>query len=818
MNHRLTIGDWRRPTTRSRVGALLWAATLAAAVVSTTLVAGPAAAHSSHEVHYHADELPTVVEVRIDGNDRVEDAAISANVHQRAGSALDEAQVDRDIHDIYAMGFFANVWVTVDPVPGGVVATYHVRERPYVAEIEFLGVEEVEVADLEAVVGVRPRTIFDPKKAWEGIAAAKEVYAGEGYPDASLHYSLQTDEATNEAVLTYFVDEKEQVRIHDIYFEGVTAFPERKLRGVMATREDWIFGWITGAGILNEEELATDVERLTAFYYDAGHIMVKVDEPEVVRDEDGLAVTVRIEEGPQFTLGSVDFEGDVYQDEKELLYASGLEPGEIFQPSSLRDAIFGLTEAYGNLGYAFAEVVPLTDTRVEDRKVDVRFRARSGPIVTVRRIDVRGNTKTRDYVIRREMRLQEGEMFSGTGLRGSRDRIRRLGHFDEVDITSNRTEEEDKVDLVVNVAEGRTGSFSAGAGFSSEDAFLANARITERNLFGRGQLLNLGVDFGTRRQNFRVGLTEPWFMDIPLSLGVDLFAWQFEFGRFTRGGTGGSIRASYPLWELGLRELWGIDLDTVRVGLEYRLEQAEISGVDRFAPPAVYEEEGTRLTSSLRPSISRNTIDQPFDPTEGSRQSMSFEFSGLGGDTDFIKLEISGRWYWPVYETKAGNRIVFSMAGDLGYGLGDSGESGKELPLFERYFPGGINSNRGYQVRSLGPRQIVIERTNGQDCLRTTKGACDLDEIGASQQLMFNNELIFPVVPDAGLKMALFLDVGEGFLADDGIDLLKLRPATGAEVRWLSPLGPVRVSAGFPLDRREDDDSFVILFSFGTPF
>jgi outer membrane protein insertion porin family len=158
------------------------------------------------------------------------------------------------------------------------------------------------------------------------------------------------------------------------------------------------------------------------------------------------------------------------------------------------------------------------------------------------------------------------------------------------------------------------------------------------------------------------------------------------------------------------------------------------------------------------------------------------------------------------------------MAGDLGYGLGDSGESGKELPLFERYFPGGINSNRGYQVRSLGPRQIVIERTNGQDCLRTTKGACDLDEIGASQQLMFNNELIFPVVPDAGLKMALFLDVGEGFLADDGIDLLKLRPATGAEVRWLSPLGPVRVSAGFPLDRREDDDSFVILFSFGTPF
>lgn len=758
-----------------------------------------------------APDSRKVASVTIEGFRRVEEGAIRLHVTQAVGAPYNEKAVDLDVKAIYRMGFFGNVWASTHAAQGGGLAViYHVVERPYVTKVEFKGNDSVDKEDLEAVISVRARTIFDPQKAWNGIREAKKVYAGEGYPDAEIHYDLEAEpEHENDTIVRFVIDEKEKVLVDDINFQGTKAFSDGKLRRVMATRRKWILSWFTGAGVLKEEELQTDVERLTAFYYDNGYIQVRVDDIEVVRSGDDLDLTVRIEEGEQYRIGNVHFEGEVLEDQAKLVEASGLKTGEIFRPSRLRESIFSVTEAYGDLGRAFAEAVPLTDVHPETQTVDIGFRMTAGPIVRVDRIEIRGNTKTRDEVIRRELRQQEGEQFTGKGLRQGTTRLRRLGIFEEVKVESARTDKEDQVNLVVDVREGRTGTFSAGAGFSSADSLLANARVTERNLFGRGQTASLNVDFGSRRQNFRLGFSEPWAFDIPLLLGVDAFSWSFRFSDFTRGGSGMSLRASYPLWELGFRDFLGASLDDIRAGIEYRLEHTVIDGISRTAPASIKLEEGTYLTSSLRPSLARNTIDAPFDPTEGSINTVSAEFSGLGGNNEFTKFDLSSRWYYPFYKAESGWKLVYSFNATFGYGFGTRGASGDELPLSERYFPGGINTVRGFQVRTLGPREDFVDVPS-----RSVRNS----EIGGSSQLIFNNEVIFPIIPDAGVKGVVFFDAGNAWLNKGGIDLNELRLATGVGLRWLSPFGPLRIEIGFPLNAKPQDEESLVLFSFGTPY
>jgi len=756
--------------------------------------------------------------VRVEGFRRVEESAIRIHITHPVGVTLDEAATDLDVKSIYKMGFFDNVWVTREPAPGGgVLLVYHVAERPYVARLEFEGNENVERADLEVVVGIRPRTVFDPQRAFEGLREAKKVYAGEGYPDADLRYELVPDVDGNVTV-RYVIDEKQKVLVDEIHFRGVHAFSEFKLRRVMSTRRKWVLSWFTGAGVLKDEELRTDVERLTAFYYDNGYIQVRVDDIDVTREEDNLILTVRIEEGDQYRIGKIDFEGEVLTDQSVLVIASGLEPGEIFRPSRLRESIFSVAEAYGDLGRAFAEAIPLTEVHPETRTVDVGFKMTAGPVVSVDRIEVRGNTKTRDEVIRRELRQQEGEQFSGKGLRQGTARVKRLGVFDEVKVESTKTDQPDKVNLLVGVKEGRTGTFSAGAGFSSEDSLLANARITERNLFGRGQTATFNVDFGARRRNVRLGFTEPWAFDIPLLLGIDAFTWSYEFSDFERGGTGFSVRASYPLWELGLRKLLGASLDDIRAGVEYRLENTIIDGISRTAPASIKYEEGTALTSSIRPSLVRNTIDAPFDPTEGSINTVSVELAGLGGENEFTKFDVGSRWYWPFYKAESGWKLVYSFNTTFGYGFGNGGLSGVEMPLSERYFPGGISTIRGFQSRSLGPREDFCDYVPDPHNPNDANLFCRSSEIGGSSQLIINNEVIFPIIPDAGVKGVIFFDAGNAWLRDTGIDLGELRLAAGIGMRWLSPFGPLRIEIGFPIKSEDEDEESLVLFSFGTPY
>ncbi|HEV7734437.1 MAG TPA: outer membrane protein assembly factor BamA [Candidatus Binatia bacterium] len=756
-----------------------------------------------------AQESGPIEKVAIDGNIRVEEDAIRVHLQSQVGKPFERATLDKDIRAVYAMGFFDQVNADVTPAPGGkgVVVTFKVKERPLVRAVSIEGNEKLEKDEIEGALRIRPHTILDPEKARAGIEAAKKLYAEKGYLDARITYAT-TSVGENEVDVTYTVSESEPIRVSEIEFEGNEAFSSRKLEGLMQTSESSLLTPFTGAGNLNKDVLKTDVERLTAWYYDNGYVTVRIDEPKVERRDDELVITIKIDEGEQFNVGKVSISGKNLPESAASTEGLATKTGETFSASTLRDDVQKLTERVSDDGYAFAAIEPLTEVDPNGKVVDVTFTVDRGSPVTVDRIEVTGNTKTRDNVVRREMRLQEQELFSGTKLRKSREALQRLGFFQEVNITTRRTGADDKMAVVVDVKEAQTGAFSAGAGFSSADSLLFNVRIQENNLFGRGQRLVVNGDIGSIRRNVILSFTEPYFMGTPLTAGFDLFSWQLAFEDFDRTGTGGGVQFTYPVTAFGYNELWGLPLEDIRIGADYRLERAEISDLSFNATPSIRAEEGSSWISSITPRISRNTLNHAFDPTAGSVQDFSVEVAGLGGE-QFYKAEAKSRWYYTFLRTKALGDFTYSLGVTAGYGVGDAGRDGDELPLFERYFPGGINSIRGFEARTLGPREAK-KNTRGE--------IISTSPIGGSSQFILNNEIIFPLVQSIGLKGVVFVDAGNAYGGDEDISLDNTRASAGAGVRWLSPLGPLRVELGLPIKDKKRDQKSLVLFSFGGPF
>lgn len=748
---------------------------------------------------------PVVDKVEIVGNQRVDEEAIRIHIGLRQGGPLDEKGVDGDIRALYAMGFFDDVEADLSEVDGRWILTYRVVERPLIRDVEIKGNEEIEREELDGALNVRPNTILDPLKIRQGLQAAKKLYDNKGYLDADIQWTTASVGA-NEVGLTYTIDEKEIVRIQDIKFEGAEAFSARRLGGLLQTQEEWILSFFTGAGNLDRDILQTDLERLTAFYYDNGYIDVKIDEPVIERTDDGLQVTLKIDEGNQYTVGKVEIGGDQLPDMTRARSLLRLTPGEVFRSSKLRDDITTLTEVYGDQGYAFVNVAPDTPVDPDEKTVDVIYSVSKGPVVFIDKIIITGNTKTRDKVLRRELELEEQRRFSGRKLRRSQLRLQRLGYFEDVNITTRKADQEDRLDLLVDVKEGSTGTFSAGAGISSGENFLFNVRLAENNLFGRGQRLVLNADVGSIRRNFTLDFTEPYLFDTQLTAGIRLFNWQLFFNDFTRGGTGASFRLLYPFVALGLTQVGGFSLLDARAGLEYRIEESIIDDVSGGASPLLRAAQGTQLTSSITPRMLRDTRNHPFVPTDGSLQDFSFEIAGVGGDSQFLKAEAVLRWYYPIYRSEDWGTFVISTGSNFAWGYGYGND--RELPLFERYFPGGINSVRGFDILSLGPQNLVTDADG--NLLRR-------DRIGGSHQLIFNNELLVPLVESLGLRGVVFFDAGNAFSAAEGYQMDDMRLSTGGGVRWLSPIGPLRIEVGFPLNRKRGDDEQRVMFSFGGP-
>ncbi|MGE5307302.1 MAG: outer membrane protein assembly factor BamA [Alphaproteobacteria bacterium] len=803
-------------------------------------------------------EKEKIKDIKISGNLRVEEDGIRLHLKSRPGDLYNSKLVEQDVKAIFRMGFFDDV--SADLSPEGVL-TYTVKEKPYIREVKIQGNSQVTRDKIDTALGIAPRTVLDRSKVAEGVEKVRKLYGEQGYVNAAIDYSVNV-ESNNQAVVTVDITEGTRLLIKRVTFEGNRAFSDSELKGLMATKPEWIFSFITNRGVLDRDVLTNDIAILSNHYYDNGYIDHKIDEPLILKAKDGLEVVIRINEGEQYRIGKVEIGGDLVLDGRQMLKGIQITPGQIFRGSRLRDDLKTLTDLYTDKGFAFVQIDPLTKVNAAEKNVDIQLLITKGPPVYFNRVLVAGNTKTRDYVVRRELLATEQELYSGFKITQSKNALQRSGYFEDVNLTTKKTDQPDTVDVLVDVKEGPTGNFSIGAGYSSGDGFLFNASVAEKNLMGRGQGVNGSASLGSKRHDFVVGFTEPYLNGSNVNLGLDGFNTQRDYTDFTEKKLGFGVRTSYPLkdWSMPFFGAPKVDLsrgsdelasappvtmwDYMRGGMAYELTHDDIGGVSKNASEEIKKEEGVSLTSSMTPSLSYDSRDHFFFPTEGTKSAFAVKFAGLGGNTQFIKSDLSARWHYSLLkDPNWGGSYVLALGGSLGYG---GGFSQSDLPLFERYFIGGINSVRGFTDRSIAPRTnpVCVSSINSKSNVSNIPGkklsssSCSslngqipdpihtgqvIDEtftysggdvIGGDKAAVFNAELLFPIAEQYGLRGVAFFDVGNSW--NGGFNLGEFRRSVGVGARWMSPFGPLRVELGFPLSKQPHDETSILGFSIGS--
>jgi outer membrane protein insertion porin family len=726
-----------------------------------------------------------VVEVEIKGNRRVEADAIKAQIGTKAGEVLKPDQLRQDLRAVYDMGYFYDVRIDLEEAPGGVKVIFGVEERPAIKEVEISGNKALETSQVREAIDIKPYSILNVKKLSEAVRRVQALYREKGYYNAKITY--QTEELPeHQAKLVFEIEEGEKVTIAEIAFSGNEAFPSGKLRGLMTTKEKGWFSWLTGSGILKEDVLETDLTKISAFYYNHGYIKAQVGKPEIVREEHWIRITIPVSEGPQYRLGKVCLAGDLVKPVDELYKMLKIPSEEIYNREVIRADILRLTDVYADEGYAFAEIVPRVEVREEERKVDLTFDINKGSKVYFERIVIAGNTKTRDKVIRRELRVYEGELFSGSGLRLSNTLLQRLQFFEDVNMNTTRGSADNLMNLEIKVKERPTGVFSIGAGYSSVEQLIAMAEIRQDNLFGRGERLALRAHFGAISRQYSLSFTEPYLLDSRVSFGIDAYNWELQYIDYTKATQGGGLRFAYPL------------SDWTTVGVSYRFDDSDVTLDKATTNPILLDLKGRTVTSSVASYVRRDSRNRIFDPSEGSVNELSVEYAGLGGDSNFTRYIASSGWYVPLVWD-----MVFFARGKVGY-IQQIGGGPHAVPLYERFYLGGMNTVRGFQYYTISPR--------------TPDGFY----VGGNKMLLFNFELQFPIVRDAGLMGVFFYDAGNAFgLPPDnigGFDLFDLRDSAGAGFRWFSPIGPLRIEWGKNLHPKPGEDSSNWEFAIGQQF
>jgi len=769
-----------------------------------------------------AQDAARLKDVRIGGNVRVEEDGIRLHVKSRPGDPFNPTLVEQDVRAIYRMGFFDDVQAELSPDN---VLTYAVKEKPYIREVRIQGLSQVSKDKVETALGVSPRTILDRSKVSEGVDKVRKLFTEQGYVNAAVDFAI-SPEANNQVAVVLDIVEGNRLLIKRISFEGNKAFSESELKDLLTTKEEWIFSYFTNRGVLDRDILTNDVAILSNHYNDNGYVENKVDEPLIVRAKDGLEVIFRVSEGPQYRVGRVEIGGELIEDGQKMLKSVKLTTGQIFRGNRLRDDVTTLNEMYANKGFAFVQVDPMTQIDQAKKLVDVALVINKGPPVYFNRVLIAGNTKTRDKVVRRELVVNEQELYSGVKVTQSRNALQRTGYFEDVQLNTKKTDQPDALDLNVDVKEGPTGTFQVGAGYSSGDGFLFNANVSEKNLMGRGQSMSGNFSIGSSRQDYIFNLTDPYFLDSKVSLGMDAFNTTRDYTDFNEKKMGFAVNSSYPLKGFTLpffnspvsAAAPGSDAnasqeitywDFMRAGLAYEFTHDDITGVSAGASQSIKDEEGKSLTSSVTPSLTYDSRDHFFTPTEGSKLGISTKMAGLGGDTRFLKTDLTARWYYTLLKDPSwGGAYVLGLGGQLGYGLGFAGnkDGGNDLPLFERYFLGGINSIRGFAERSIGPRSPSGCDSNGQNCTGT-------EVTGGDRAVVLNAEVAFPVMEQYGLRGVVFFDVGNSF---DSFNFSDMRRSAGFGGRWMSPFGPLRVDLGFPITKKSGDETSVLGFSVGA--
>jgi outer membrane protein insertion porin family len=721
--------------------------------------------------------VPLVRDIVVEGNRRIQGPAILNRVQTKIGDALAPAALRDDVRSIFGLGFFDDVQVRTEEFEGGVRVIFVVVERPLLREVNFEGNSELKTEELREKAAIRVGVLYNPVEVQKAEEAIRQKYEDEGFFGVQI---TPRTERTPEGDLrvVFRIEEGPKLHIDRIVIEGNKALSAGQIKGAMATKERlyWIFPFST----VQRRVFDDDVDRILQLYADHGYIQARVESTEILPDLARKKVTlrVRVVEGPQFTTGTITITGNELLSTEEIRRLVKLQEGGVFSRGALRTSVRAIVDRYSELGRARAEVDPKTVNDLANLKVDVTIPIVEGGPVYVERINITGNVKSSEKVLRRELRVAEGELFTFQKLVRSRQRLFNLGYFDEVNATTEPGATPDKIVVNIDVKERATGLFSIGAGYSSLDNLFATIDISQRNLFGRGQEAFLRFRIGSKSRLGLVGFTEPYLFDIPLRAGFDIYDREREYDDFTEERLGGDIRLAYPLTEF------------ITLSGLYRLEEVDITDIAATASEDLKQEEGKSLNSVIELTLARDTRDSIFEPSRGSRNSVDFAFA-VGGDTQFYKVVGESAWFVPLPVFN----LVWAVRGLAGIVEGYGGE---EVPIFERFFLGGATTLRGQRTRSVAPKDAQGET------------------IGGTSELLFNTELLIPIFPR--FRLALFFDAGNAYGFGTDFDPTDLRLAAGVGVRFFSPLGPMRLDLGYNLDRQPGEKEFQVNFTVGSPF
>lgn len=739
------------------------------------------------------------IEIRHVGPAAVSDELIRAHIRVKQGDPYSRPSIDDDVRNLYNTGYFYNIRVTEDIKDGAVNLAYVLQGKPTLMEVAFSGNKKYSNKKLQKKLTSKTGEPLDERKLFNDAQEIQKTYQKAGFQKTRVEYIPVINELTGRGTVTFEITEAPKVKIEKVIFEGAEAFKTSKLEKLLKTRERWMFSWLTGSGVLKDEQFEDDKEKLMDFYREEGYIDFAIKDIQFEElSPKWMNIRFSLFEGKKYNVGKVEIKGPSLFPVEEIRADLKMTEGETFTPKGLNTDIEAVQDYYGSKGYIDVRVVAVKSPNVETGTMDLIYQIEENDKSFVEKIEIKGNDKTKDKVIRRELSITPGEVFDMTAVKLSKKRLEGLDYFEKVDTQVEPTDVPNRKNLVVGVEEKSTGNITFGAGFSTIDSVLGFVELTEGNfdLFhpprfgGGGQKFRLRAALGAERQDYQMSFVEPWFLDRKLAFGVDLYHRQLNFlsDIFEETHTGGRLSLSRALGS-----------DFLIGTLAYSIQNTDLEIVDRArVTQEVLEEEGGRTTSMITASIAYDTRNDNFYPNQGQRTELSADYAGgpLGLDTDIYRFEARSNWYFPGFFSGH----IFEMGGRAG--VVDRYSDTARVPLYNRWFLGGLTSLRGYRYRQVGPRDLSNEPTGGGTYWYGTM------------------EYTIPIIER--LRFAMFYDIGmvykDAFSFNKNYDILTA-PNTyaagaskfyndnwGVGLRINLPIGPLRLDYGIPITADQAND------------
>lgn len=740
---------------------------------------------SISSVSYAEDIVASIV---IEGNRYVESPAILEKITSKVGEPLNKRQLSRDVQKLFATGFFLDMHVEGERSDAGIKLIFVVEENPVIASVKIEGNDEVADKKLRPGIKIKPGFIMGPKVEFSTLNSIRKVYLEKGYYQVKVDIKTTTlNDGRVDVVIN--VKEGEITHIKEIRFVGNDSIPSTELYDIIASRESNFGSWFSSNDVFNKGRFEADSGMVQQHYQDAGYLDVRIESTRLMLtpDRDNFYLALSIYEGPIFTVSAIELQGDIVPSSEALREKVNLKVGELYSVTKLRKSLADLTEVIGNEGYAFANVTPMFHRNIENNTVVVTFDLEKGKEVYVERINISGNAKTKDHVLRRELRQSEGARYNAADVRRSKERLARLSYIKNARFSNDQGSADGQAKMNIDLEEGSSGSFSAGVSYSQLYGVGFTGKVEEKNLFGEGYRANVSADIGGATTNYSVNLVDPYFLSEDVSASVSVFRTQTDlqsYLAYKQDSGGGSVGLSFALNEYA------------RYAVSY--SQVSTSITDVLDPASFLKaQEGTSITGELTQSLSFDTRDRVISPTAGGLHKLTFGYAGLTGEEKFYETGFSTQEYVPLTD-------FWTLRGSFGASM-IKGYGGLDAPLYRRYSLGGVGSLRGYD--SFGVSIVDGTQILGGDYKST-----------ASLDLIFP----LPYMETAGFRGAFFVDGGTIWgsynTISEPLDTSKIRGSYGFGIEWASPVGPITMIWAKAVNAQADDKVRAFEFSLGRGF